>query len=189
MFVMTAKISKPRLIAIGAALLAAVFVIVLLVNSGGSAETPSSTLPVGATNDERLAYLASFGWSVNGEPTETQKVRIPTESDNRVFSRYNDLQLSQGFDLTEYAGKEVMRFVYEVLNYPDATAPVYASVLVYNGCVIGGDITDTSPNGVMHGFAADRPSERESVTVPSSEPTIESTEPTTVESETTAAPE
>lgn len=149
MFVFTAKLSKPKLFAAGILLLAAVLLIVLLAVSGGG--TP--TAPVGATNDERVAYLATFGWSVNAEPTEAQQVRIPDAADSKVFARYNDLQLSQGFDLTQYAGKEVMRYVYEVLNHPDATEPVYASVLVYDGRIIGGDITDTSPNGRIHGFA------------------------------------
>ena len=138
MFVFTAKLSKPKLFAAGILLLAAVLLIVLLAVSGG---------------DDRVAYLATFGWSVNAEPTEVQQVRIPDTADNKVFARYNDLQLSQGFDLTQYAGKEVMRYVYEVLNHPDATDPVYAGILVYEGRIIGGDITDTSPNGQIHGFA------------------------------------
>ena len=68
MFVFTAKLSKPKLFAAGILLLAAVLLIVLLAVSGGG--TPAA--PVGATNDERVAYLATFGWSVNAEPTEAQ---------------------------------------------------------------------------------------------------------------------
>mgnify|MGYP004556721599 CR=1 FL=1 len=149
MFVFTAKLSKPKLLAAGILFLAAILLIVLIAFSGGG----ETAAPAGESNDDRVAYLATFGWSVNAEPTEVQQVRIPDAADNKVFSRYNDLQLSQGFDLTQYAGKEVMRYVYEVLNYPDATEPVYASLLVYNGQIVGGDITDTSPNGRIHGFA------------------------------------
>jgi hypothetical protein len=39
-----------------------------------------------------------------------------------------------------------------VNNYPGATAPVYATVLVYENQVIGGDVTDTGPNGKIRGF-------------------------------------
>lgn len=152
MFVLTAKLSKTKLLAAGVVLIAAIVLIVLLATGGGES-TPTDTAPIGNTNDDRVAYLATFGWSVNAEPVQTQKVRIPDTSDNKVFARYNDLQKSQGFDLTDYSGKEVMRYVYEILNYPDASEPVYASVLVYDGRVIGGDITDTAPNGVIHGFA------------------------------------
>ena len=69
-----------------------------------------------------------------------------------MFERYNNLQKSQGYDLTQYAGKNVMRYVYKVNNFPGATDPVYATVLVYKGQVIGGDITDTAPGGKVQGF-------------------------------------
>lgn len=174
MFVLTAKVSKPRLIAAVVALVAIVALLAVLL--GGGTRTPvdpSENLASGATNDERVAYLATYGWSVNAEPVKTQRVKIPQTADNRVFSRYNELQLSQGFDLTAYAGKEVSRFVYEILNYPDAKDAVYASILVCDGKIIGGDITDSAPGGVMHGFKkpAAKPSES-STAAPS-----ESTEP------------
>ena len=151
MFVLTAKLSKSKLIAAGLILLAAVLLIVLLALSG---DDTAPSLPDGSTNERRMAYLATYGWSVDAMPTESQKVKIPDTADNAVFARYNDLQKSQGFDLTKYAGREVMRYVYEVLNYPDAAEKVYASVLVFEGNIIGGDITDTATDGLIHGFQA-----------------------------------
>lgn len=185
MFVMTAKISKTKLLAGAVVLIAAVLVIVLLVTGRGGDHAPDA--PAGATNDERVAFLATYGWSVNAEPKEIQKVRIPENSDNKVFARYNELQRSQGFNLSAYGGKEAMRYVYEILNYPDAALPVYASVLVYDGRIIGGDITNTAPEGKIHGFKL--PGSTPEATQPSSEasessvPTestapSESTEPT-----------
>lgn len=150
MFVMTAKLSKTKLFAAGLILLAAIILVVVFVTAGGG-ET-GENIPVGETNDDRVAYLASFGWSVNAQPKQTQQVKIPDSAENKVFARYNELQLSQGFDLTKYAGKEATRYVYEILNYPEAEEPVYASILVHDGKIIGGDITDSSPNGLIHGF-------------------------------------
>ncbi len=171
MFVLTAKISKSKLIAAFVLLIAAILMIILLATgSGGDA----SGAPVGTSNDDRVAYLATYGWSVNATASETQKVKIPEFSDNRVFSRYNELQKSQGFDLTDYAGREVMRYVYEILNYPDADSPVYATVLVADGKIIGGDITNSADDGVIHGFK--RP-KTETPTESTSQPE-ESTEPT-----------
>ena len=150
MFVMTAKLSKSKLFAAGLILLAAIILIVVFVTAGGGDAVENT--PVGETNDDRVAYLASFGWSVNAQPKQTQQVKIPDSTENKVFARYNELQISQGFDLTKYAGKEATRYVYEILNYPEAKEPVYASILVYDGKIIGGDITDSSPNGLIHGF-------------------------------------
>ena len=176
MFVLTAKISKPKLIAIGILLVAAILLIVLL--AGGGNDT--SNAPVGTTNDDRVAYLATFGWSVDATPKETQKVKIPDSTDNRIFSRYNELQKSQGFDLSAYSGQEVMRYVYEILNYPDATAPIYATVLVADGRIIGGDITNSASDGVIHGFRKPSASNAESLAEATTETTepIESAEPT-----------
>lgn len=148
MFVLTAKISKPKIIAAGVLIIAVILLIILLASNGNEA---GSTI-VGTNNDDRVAYLATYGWSVNATAKETQKVKIPDEMDNRVFARYNELQKSQGFDLSKYAGQEVMRYVYEILNYPEATAPVYATVLVADGQIIGGDVTNSAPDGVIHGF-------------------------------------
>lgn len=149
MFVMTAKLSKPKLIAAGVILVGVILCLVMLLSGNKSG---ASSLPTGSSNEERAAYLATYGWSVDAIPKETQAVTIPDAETNKVFARYNELQLSQGFDLIPYKGKEVTRFVYEILNYPEATAPVYAGVLVYEGKIIGGEITDTAPNGVIHGF-------------------------------------
>lgn len=183
MFVLTAKLSKSKLIATGVVLLAAILLIVLLATAGGG-DTPKKNSPIGNTNDDRVAYLATFGWSVNAEPTQTQKVKIPDTAGNKVFARYNDLQKSQGFDLTDFAGKEVMRYVYEILNYPDASAPVYASVLVYNGHIIGGDVTNSAPDGVIHGFALPAKAQTAPETTQQTEP--QSTEQTSEEAASSA---
>ena len=78
-------------------------------------------------------------------------MKIPEEMSD-VFRRYNALQLSQGYDLQNFSGKTVMRYVYEIVNYPEATEKVLATLLVHRGKVIGGDITDTAPGGKICGF-------------------------------------
>ena len=45
-----------------------------------------------------------------------------------------------------------MRYVYKINNFPGATEPVYATLLVHKNKVIGGDITDTAPGGKIQGF-------------------------------------
>ena len=78
--------------------------------------------------------------------------RRPTEP-NEVFQRYNELQISQGYDLTQYSGKTLRRYVYTVTNYPAADGgPYYATVLVYKNEVAGGDVCSAAQNGVMHSF-------------------------------------
>lgn len=148
MMVMTAKVDIKKIAIVLAAVAAVILAIILLF--GGNGDTPANATAV-TNNDARVKFLESFGWQVNASPTESSQVRIPQEQ-SEVYSRYNALQKSQGYDLSQYAGKTVMRYVYKVTNFPGATAPVYATVLIYKNQVIGGDITDTSPRGVVQGF-------------------------------------
>ena len=151
MVVMTAKVDKKKLTFLAAALILAVILISVLAGGRGGKAAPQAESPAIATNEDRVAFLTALGWTVSQSPVETQEVRIPEES-SEVYDRYNALQVSQGYDLSQYAGKKVMRYVYEITNYPSATEPVYATLLVYKDQVIGGDVTSTAADGRIHGL-------------------------------------
>ena len=147
MMVMTAKVDMKKVIAILAAVAALIIgLIALLGEDAGSAATSASTAV--STNDDRVKFLTDLGWEVTTSPAETSQVRIPQEQ-SEVFDRYNALQKSQGYDRSAYAGKNVMRYVYKIENYPGATEPVYATLLICKNQIIGGDITDTAANGMI----------------------------------------
>lgn len=105
-----------------------------------------------SNNDERVAFLAQFGWQVETEPLEIRDVAIPDPFDE-VYTQYNALQKQQGFDLEPLAGKVCRQWVYEVMNYP-AETPVHANLLVYEDRVVGGDICSTELDGFMFPFDA-----------------------------------
>lgn len=149
MLVMTAKVNKKKIAMLVGAVAAAIIMLVLLFGNRQSVSTGTDMTM--ASNDDRIRFLASFGWEVVTSPAETSQVRIPAES-SEVFERYNTLQKTMGYDLSAYAGKTVMRYVYTVKNYPGATEPVYATILIADNRVIGGDITDTSASGKIQGF-------------------------------------
>ena len=148
MMVMTAKVDLKKVLVILGAVAAAILVLVMLL--GGSPEAQTTSAPV-SDNDARVKFLTDFGWEVTNSPVESGQVRIPGTA-TEVFERYNQLQQTQGYDLSPFAGKNVMRYVYKVNNYPGATEPVYATLLVYKNRVIGGDVTDTAPDGRIQGF-------------------------------------
>ena len=149
MLVMTAKVDKKKIAIIFAAVVVAIAALVMLL-SGGNNASPTATTNV-SNNDARVEFLKGFGWDVTTSPTESSQVRIPEKS-SEDFDRYNALQKQQGYDLSQYAGKTVMRYVYKINNYPGAIEPVYATLLVYKNQVIGGDVTDTAAKGHIHGF-------------------------------------
>ena len=152
MFIMTTKVDKRKLLIAAAAILAAIAGLLFLGGGDEAAPTSAATAPAGDTNDARVKFLTDLGWDVTASPAEAAEVRIPSGSDE-VFDRYNELQKSQGYDLTKYAGKKVMRYVYQINNFPDAKEPVYATLLVWKDHIIGGDITDTTPGGKVQGFS------------------------------------
>ena len=98
-----------------------------------------------------VSFLSQFGWTVNGATAESAKVTIPAEFD-KVFAAYNEIQKTQGLDLSKLKKKEMTRYTIEVTNYPDYEGKVYANVLVYRNKVVGGDICSADTTGFVHGF-------------------------------------
>ena len=147
MMVMTAKVDLKKIALILVAVVGVILALILLL---GNDDTTTAAGAV-SNNDSRVKFLTDMGWEVNNSPVESSQVRIPAEQ-SEVYARYNALQKSQGYDLNQYAGKTVMRYVYKIKNYPNATEPVYATLLVYKNQIIGGDITNTASNGTIQGF-------------------------------------
>ena len=150
MMIMTAKVNMKKILIVLGAIAALLIGIIALFGNDESAATSATV----SDNDSRVSFLKSFGWEMTTSPVESGQVRIPTET-TEIFDRYNRLQQAQGYDLSQYAGKKVMRYVYKVTNYPGATDPVYATVLVYKNQIIGGDITDTAAGGKIQSFKKD----------------------------------
>ena len=170
MMMMTAKVNIKKILI---ALMAVAALIIALVSFTGKEEENTDTVTTMSDNDSRVQFLESLGWQVTTSPKESGQVKIPTEQ-TPVYSRYNDLQKSQGYDLSEYAGKTVMRYVYEVNNFSGSGQPVYATVLVYKNKIIGGDITDTGAKGAVQGLK--KPEETVPSTVPPTSTTPELSE-------------
>ena len=172
MMILTAKVDFKKIMVV-LLVLAAVLLALILIFGGKSEGTAATTAAVTA-NDDRVKFLEGFGWQVTPTPKETTQVRVPEET-GEMFRRYNALQKGQGYDLSKFAGKKVMRYVYEINNYPGAQEPVYATVLVYKNKIIGGDVTDTSAQGKIRGFQMPPtiPQPTQPATLPSTEPTTE----------------
>ena len=154
MFIITAKVRKGRIVAVAAA--AAVVCGVLVAAAGllGGRGAAASGLPSPKgvkSNEDRVAYLEGYGWQVLEEPLATEELLIPEEMDES-YDDYLSLQASQGFDLTDYCGKRVKRYTYEITNYPTGESGIQAGLLVYKSTVIGGDVLSAQLGGFIHGL-------------------------------------
>ena len=105
-------------------------------------------------NKSRTDFLRQFGWKTEEDPVSYKTVTIPCEF-NDVYENYNKIQLSQGLDLKPYKGKQCESYTYKITNYP-CKGEVYANMLVYDGCVIGGDICSAELDGFMYGFCGEQ---------------------------------
>jgi hypothetical protein len=154
-FIFTARVNRRRAVAGVAAL-------VLLCGTALAVGNFSNQRSVGAsastsvpkkikTNEDRLAYLESFGWQVEEQPVSVEELLIPEEFDE-TYQEYLALQSSQGFDLTQYQGKRVKRYTYEITNYPTGETGVQAALLIYKNTVVGGEVLSPKLNGFLHGL-------------------------------------
>ena len=148
MMFMTAKVDLKKILTVIGIIAALIIAAIWLF---GGNDTTATAAPSVSTNDGRVQFLKELGWDVTQSPVQSSQVRIPKDS-SEAFDRYNVLQKSQGYDLSSYAGKTVMRYVYQINNFPGATEPVYATLLVYKNQIIGGDVTDTGAKGQIRGF-------------------------------------
>ena len=105
-----------------------------------------------ADNDARVEYLRSYGWEVEEEPEAIEEIVVPEEFNN-VFTKYNEIQKQQGFDLEKQKGQRIKRYTYVVTNYPDEPEYVRANLLICKNRVVGGDICSLKvQGGFLHGL-------------------------------------
>lgn len=169
MFIYSFKASSIKFFGIICVALAALITLIAFVPAyAGSESTPQGGVAVDAPEaesgvtvsvrydkvksaDDAAKFLSQFGWVVDAGSVEKREVTIPAEFD-KVFAGYNELQKSQGLDLSKYKKKTVTRYTFVVTDYEGYEGTVYANVLVYRNRVIGGDICSADVNGFIHGF-------------------------------------
>ena len=157
MFIYSLRASTLKFFAVVCVALATLITLIAFIPAYGSDEyvnasaTESLNFEKIKTNEDRVAFLAQFGWQVSSEPRDSKEVTIPEEFD-KIFMGYNEIQKRQGLDLSKYKNKTVMRYTYEVTNYEGAEGTVYANVLIYRNRVIGGDVCSADSKGFIHGF-------------------------------------
>ena len=170
MFIYSFKASSIKFFGIICVALAALIALIAFVPAyaGGDSSAPRGGVAVDAPEaesgaavtirydkvksaDDAAKFLAQFGWVVDAGSVEKREVTIPSEFD-KVFAGYNEMQKSQGLDLSKYKKKAVTRYTFTVTNYDGYEGTVYANVLVYRNRVIGGDICSADVNGFIHGF-------------------------------------
>lgn len=100
------------------------------------------------TNEDRVNFLRGYGWEIDETPVTEQAVRIPDVFD-AAYQSYNELQKSQGLDLTRYQGKKATLYIYTVRNDPSGEEGVTASLVLYRNRLIAADISSAAADGFV----------------------------------------
>ena len=158
MFIYSMKANTLKFAGVISVALITLVMLIVLVPSYGSTDADASyevnesvSFEKIKTNEDRVNFLSQFGWTVKTDPIDEAEITIPAEFD-KVFAGYNEIQKSEGLDLGKYKKKDMMRYTYEVTNYPSYDGRVLANVLVYRNKVVGGDICSAELDGFIHGF-------------------------------------
>lgn len=154
MKMLTLKLKPRALFGIALALTGVIVIAITFISNHFGANTGAKTISavVSASTDlERRDFLQSYGWEI-ADDCEEKTLVIP-EKWNNVYNDYNEVQINQGFDLSDYKGRTVTLYTYTVTNYENLSEGVVADLLVCDGTLIGGDICNTSASdGFLVGF-------------------------------------
>ena len=150
MLIWTTRFSKNK--AVLTVIAMGIVMAVLILLTGRTESGSSSAQPALTDNSQRVEYLRSLGWEVTAEPVETLQFLLP-ETLEEPYRSYNELQLSQGFDLTACLGKQVERYTYTVTNYPGHPKGVQANLYICEDYPVAGDICCPGAGGFQAGLA------------------------------------
>lgn len=147
MIVKTFKLKKRGLIVCGGILIALLAILIVF----GVVHKVSAKNYSMKTESDRQKFMSEMGWKVSEEYTSCKVVSIPDDF-NDTYESYNELQKDQGFNLKKYKGEMVEIYTYEVYNYPGKSENVVINLMVFEGKLIGGDVSCNELDGFMQGL-------------------------------------
>ena len=124
-----------------------------MVNSAGAYQIDPFTADP-ATIEAVVSIFAKNNWNGTGNQGAIIGGRyVGNDYFNlEVYNDYNSLQRLAGLDISDYKGKNAIRYTYIVTNFPNETEEkeIRANVLTVNGRPIAGDIMTVSLDGFMY---------------------------------------
>lgn len=136
------KLSPRWRIAVCVAMLA-IFTALCVVSAMGAMTDNEETASGASVKNEQAAadYLRAVG-EEDAAQLSCERITIPEQFDE-VYEEYNGMQRQSGFELSEYKGKDALRFTFALTRH-DAS---YAVLLVRDCAVIGGHYSNGEYGG------------------------------------------
>ncbi len=143
MFVVSLKTSRRRLLSLALCAAVVTAMLIALLCFPTLRTMPTVTAP-GDTDEACVGYLTTLGYTALLPVSAVREIRLPDNFDD-ALNAYNTLQRTVGFDLSGYAGQRVKLRTYALSDHPSGGG-ASAHLYVYDGIIIGGDITDAAGN-------------------------------------------
>ena len=95
----------------------------------------STNFHMGATNEDRIAFLNDKGIKVDGESAYACDIIVPS-SFNAMYQGFEVVQNAQGLSLARHKGEKVRHFSYSVQDAQKGGEKTSAEILVSDGKII-----------------------------------------------------
>ncbi len=153
LFIFTLSKNKLRrrkaFIIVFSAILAAalIFCVFILYSRGNFAGIDGRRLDIRIKGDDDIERISGFfDISINKDTIAKENIRIP-EKFNKLYEKYNSLQKNIGTDLSDYKGKECVKYTADIIS---GTSDTIITLLAYDGRFIGGDISSKEFDGKIY---------------------------------------
>ncbi len=90
-----------------------------------------------STHQKRMEFLSYYKIAVNETPISVKETILPQEMSGN-FKEYNRIIVKGGFNLTDFCGKSVTIYSYEIISSPEKTV----DLILCDNKIIAGNITD-----------------------------------------------
>ena len=140
---------KKAFIAVFLTVLAAALIFCALISRKGEgfAEIDGRMLDMKVTCDDDIERISAFfNISTDKSTIIRQTVRIPVKF-NKLYEKYNSLQKNIGTDLSDYRGRECVKYTADIISETNDTI---MTLLVCDGIFIGGDISSKEFDGKIY---------------------------------------
>ncbi len=153
LFIFTLSKNKLRrrkaFIIVFSAILAAalIFCVFILYSRGNFAGIDGRRLDIRIKGDDDIERISGFfDISINKDTIAKENIKIP-EKFNKLYEKYNSLQKNIGTDLSDYKGKECVKYTADIIS---GTSDTIITLLAYDGRFIGGDISSKEFDGKIY---------------------------------------
>ena len=153
LFIFTLSKNKLRrrkaFIIVFSAILAAalIFCVFILYSRGNFAGIDGRRLDIRIKGDDDIERISGFfDISINKDTIAKENIKIP-EKFNKLYEKYNSLQKNIGTDLSDYKGKECVKYTADIIS---GTSDTIITLLAYDGRFIGGDISSKEFDGRIY---------------------------------------